>query len=343
MLNLVTSFVIKELNKPEDQAPDDYHHSSFLMKYLATITQVYGFYDECLRKYGIICYYVSGDEWCWPSDWAARYPILSNVQVPNLVHQPDKLTWRNNDGSYNAFSVNGVWDSIRPHDNEVLWYDLVWYPTCIPKHAVNLWLIMKRRLKTQDLLRVWEVGSAILSVCPLCETQPDSHEHLFFECSFSHQVWSSIKFKAGLSISNSSLNSIVATLMPIVKRKSFKSCVGKLCLAASAYYIWNERNSRLFKKSKRSVLEVVDCIMSSVRLKLLTCRFKKSKDAITQVYGFYDECLRKYANSNIWNTFTDLFDYFPLTALVESKIFYLHRGLSPSIETLDSIRNFDHF
>ncbi|GJY15051.1 reverse transcriptase domain-containing protein [Tanacetum coccineum] len=165
---------------------------------------------------------VSGDEWCWPSDWAARYPILSNVQVPNLVHQPDKLTWRNNDGSYNAFSVNGVWDSIRPHDNEVLWYDLVWYPTCIPKHAVNLWLIMKRRLKTQDLLRVWEVGSAILSVCPLCETQPDSHEHLFFECSFSHQVWSSIKFKAGLSISNSSLHSIVATLMPIVKRKSFK-------------------------------------------------------------------------------------------------------------------------
>ncbi|GJS68940.1 hypothetical protein Tco_0683505 [Tanacetum coccineum] len=68
--------------------------------------------------------------------------------------------------------------------------------------------------------------------------------------------------------------------MPIVKRKSFKSCVGKLCLAASAYYIWNERNSRLFKKSKRSVLEVVDCIMSSVRLKLLTCRFKKSKDAV---------------------------------------------------------------
>ncbi|GJZ07676.1 serine/threonine-protein phosphatase PP2A-2 catalytic subunit [Tanacetum coccineum] len=62
---------------------------------------------------------------------------------------------------------------------------------------------------------------------------------------------------------------------------------------------------------------------------------------ITQVYGFYDECLRKYGNANVWKTFTDLFDYFPLTALVESEIFCLHGGLSPSIETLDSIRNFD--
>ncbi|GJY49957.1 serine/threonine phosphatase [Tanacetum coccineum] len=62
---------------------------------------------------------------------------------------------------------------------------------------------------------------------------------------------------------------------------------------------------------------------------------------ITQVYGFYDECLRKYGTANVWKTFTDLFDYLPLTALVESEIFCLHGGLSPSIETLDNIRNFD--
>ncbi|KAM3258436.1 hypothetical protein ACQJBY_044588 [Aegilops geniculata] len=62
---------------------------------------------------------------------------------------------------------------------------------------------------------------------------------------------------------------------------------------------------------------------------------------ITQVYGFYDECLRKYGSANVWKTFTDLFDYLPLTALVESEIFCLHGGLSPSIETLDNVRSFD--
>lgn len=37
-------------------------------------------------------------------------------------------------------------------------------------------------------------------------------------------------------------------------------------------------------------------------------------------YGFYDECLRKYGNANVWKFFTDLFDYLPLTALIESQV-----------------------
>lgn len=41
---------------------------------------------------------------------------------------------------------------------------------------------------------------------------------------------------------------------------------------------------------------------------------------ITQVYGFYDECLRKYGNANVWKYFTDLFDYLPLTALVDNQV-----------------------
>ncbi|ODN06552.1 Serine/threonine-protein phosphatase 2A catalytic subunit alpha isoform [Orchesella cincta] len=64
---------------------------------------------------------------------------------------------------------------------------------------------------------------------------------------------------------------------------------------------------------------------------------------ITKVYGFYDECLTKYGNANVWKYFTDLFDYFPLTALVDSKIFCVHGGLSPSIDTLDHIRQLRRF
>jgi len=62
---------------------------------------------------------------------------------------------------------------------------------------------------------------------------------------------------------------------------------------------------------------------------------------ITQVYGFYDECLRKYGNANVWKFFTDLFDYLPLTAIVEKQIFCLHGGLSPQIDTLEHIMSLD--
>ncbi|KAJ1616317.1 Metallo-dependent phosphatase-like protein, partial [Pavlovales sp. CCMP2436] len=60
-----------------------------------------------------------------------------------------------------------------------------------------------------------------------------------------------------------------------------------------------------------------------------------------QVYGFYDECLRKYGSATVWQTFTNLFDYLPLAALIAGQIFCPHGGLSPSIDTLEQIRSLD--
>lgn len=64
---------------------------------------------------------------------------------------------------------------------------------------------------------------------------------------------------------------------------------------------------------------------------------------ISQVYGFYDECLRKYGSINVWRMCTDVFDYLPLTAVVEGSFFCVHGGLSPSIKNLDEISEIDRF
>eukprot|EP00347_Sterkiella_histriomuscorum_P005119 403357821 len=83
------------------------------------------------------------------------------------------------------------------------------------------------------------------------------------------------------------------------------------------------------------------CLKVRFKDRLTILRGNHESRQITQVYGFYDECLRKYGNANVWKYFTDLFDLLPLTAVIEGKIFCLHGGLSPSLDSLDQIKGLD--
>lgn len=70
-------------------------------------------------------------------------------------------------------------------------------------------------------------------------------------------------------------------------------------------------------------------------------RGNHESERITKIYGFYDECERKYGNENVWKMFVNLFNYLPLTAIIENKIFSLHGGLSPTVSKLDEIRKLE--
>jgi len=64
---------------------------------------------------------------------------------------------------------------------------------------------------------------------------------------------------------------------------------------------------------------------------------------VTQSYGFYTECSRKYGTANVWHYFTDMFDYLSLSCVIDDKIFCVHGGLSPSIHSIDQIKIIDRF
>jgi len=59
--------------------------------------------------------------------------------------------------------------------------------------------------------------------------------------------------------------------------------------------------------------------------------------AITRIYGFYDECKRRY-NIKVWKLFCEVFNKLPFVAIIDDKIFCVHGGLSPEITNMDSIR-----
>lgn len=100
-----------------------------------------------------------------------------------------------------------------------------------------------------------------------------------------------------------------------------------------------------FDVGHHSVETVTLLIALKVRYRdrLTILRGNHESRSITQVYGFYDECSRKYGSSGVWKCLTELFDYLPLTAVVEGQFFCLHGGLSPSIESLDNIRALKRF
>jgi serine/threonine-protein phosphatase 4 catalytic subunit len=58
---------------------------------------------------------------------------------------------------------------------------------------------------------------------------------------------------------------------------------------------------------------------------------------ITQVYGFYDECQRKYGTSNVWRWCCEVFDYLALGALVDGRVLCVHGGLSPNLQAIDQV------
>lgn len=59
---------------------------------------------------------------------------------------------------------------------------------------------------------------------------------------------------------------------------------------------------------------------------------------ITQVYGFYEECIQKYGNASVWKACCQVFDFMTLGAIVDGKVLCVHGGLSPEIRTLDQVR-----
>lgn len=57
---------------------------------------------------------------------------------------------------------------------------------------------------------------------------------------------------------------------------------------------------------------------------------------INRIYGFYDECKRRYS-IKLWKIFSDVFNCLPVSALVDEKILCMHGGLSPEMESLQQI------
>nr|GEU29256.1 hypothetical protein [Tanacetum cinerariifolium] len=208
---------------------------------------------------------ISNEGWLWPQSWLLKAPILGQLVVPSLdPNKPDLHYWRDSNGVMRHFSVKAVWEEIRPRGPEM---------SQNPRHASSM-----RDCYGTDLNH--------LSYA-LCSSQADSHEHLFYECSFSSKVCCSIRHLAAMDNVSPNFQDIVSFLQPIATKRTAISIIGRLLFAASSYFLWIERNNRLFKGLKRSPEDVRDIILVTVRLKLLSFKFK-NRDKVKKLLSSWN-------------------------------------------------------
>lgn len=81
-------------------------------------------------------------------------------------------------------------------------------------------------------------------------------------------------------------SAIVTLLQPLAKKNNVWGISGRLVFGASVYFIWQERNNRLFKRGSRDPSKLFEHIFAMVRPKLMTVRFRNS-DVVKHVFSIW--------------------------------------------------------
>ncbi|GJV48593.1 reverse transcriptase domain-containing protein [Tanacetum coccineum] len=193
----------------------------------------------------------------WFDTWADFEPLAAQISPRDIVRLSffsirrddarDTLVWRNIHGNVKKFLVSQVWDDIRHRESKVNWYSMVWFPSCIPRHAINLWLIIRRKLKTQDLVPMWDVSDS-LGMGQIC-AGPVAH------------------------YTTRNVYVIIQALMPSYEEGTTnRRCVESLLLLAATYYVWKERFGEINSKKCMSTRSSSSNLFSSLPESLIRRR-----------------------------------------------------------------------
>lgn len=151
---------------------------------------------------------------------------------------------------------------------------------------------------TQDGLAAWKPNQDMK--CVFCKLNQDSHEHLFFLCTYTNRVWNEMQKLIDMKFS-SNWHDIIDEFSKLKANRNIWSIIRRLVLGATVYFIWQERNSRIFMNSERKFEVLVQTIMANIKWKIMSFIVKET-DNIKEVEAKWNvkfTRIKKNADSGI--------------------------------------------
>jgi len=125
---------------------------------------------------------------------------------------------------------------------------------------------IKGRLPTKDRLQRWNITTD--TNCVLCDNSTETHHHLFFKCNYSNQIATKCFQMYGGQLRDNNMNQLLDYLVSQWHAKYMEPDKDSSVFTALIWWIWKERNFRLFQSKSRSIEEVSKLIHHDAEVKL---------------------------------------------------------------------------
>ncbi|KAL0289735.1 UNVERIFIED_CONTAM: hypothetical protein Sradi_7066500 [Sesamum radiatum] len=206
----------------------------------------------------------------WEDTWV--WPHITDMESVDITHDlpaihggQDQILWI---GPRGAFSSAAAYDVFRPPGPTVDWSSLLVGTFRIPRHRFILWLAIQGRLSTTDKPWLQHLGTG----CVLCqEGHPESHEHLFFMCSFATRCIHAIRREISLPWPYHNWSRIIRWASARWRGRHVVNAAYRALLSSLVYHLWRERNLRVFQHSSRTTEDIARIVVTEIR-DLIICK-----------------------------------------------------------------------
>lgn len=134
--------------------------------------------------------------------------------------------------------------------------ETIWLKLVPKKVNIFVWRALKRRLPVREELDKKGIDLDTI-LCPCCNSVVESCEHSLVMCSMAMGVWEKVYGWWKLGGVNAFSIRDIFSLNGGVNLPNHSRLLWQAVLWSSGYFIWKERNSRVFKAKVSSVNKIV--------------------------------------------------------------------------------------